>query len=335
MKKALAGPAKPAAKTQPERRAMIAAARGRIAMASASVSKWTRAVDRMADRLLQRAEPMAARWREGARPVAVRWERRIRPVAARWAGRARVIAVRLGRWAGGGARPAAALFFRALAASERHLRAVGASAARAATRTSAVVTPSRALCGVVVASAICLIVAQFVDYRSVEIGQPGYAGLPTVAAPPTVGARTAGQAHSYLLIPVALLAAGLALLALRPERRRGLGRAIAFIGLLCVALILLVDLPAGLDAGAQSSRFAGATAVLRDGFYAELAAAAGLVLGGLLYYARPCRTRTNLYARAASARRRRRRRRASSRARVARSALPPPSGAASAPASPR
>ena len=76
----------------------------------------------------------------------------------------------------------------------------------------------------------------------------------------------------------------------------------------------------GLDAGVQASRFAGATAVLEDGFYAELAAAAGLVLAGLLYYARPCRIRINSSGRAASARRRRPRRRASSRARVARRA---------------
>jgi hypothetical protein len=335
MKKALAGPAKPAAKTQPERRAMIAAARRWIAAPSAWVLKWARAADRRADRVLQRAEPMVARGTKRMRPVAVRWKKHIRPVAVRWARRARAIASRFGRWAGRRARPVAALFFRTLAAAERHLRAAGAGAVKTATRASAAITPSRAICGVVVASAICVVVAQFVDYRSVEIGQPGYASLPAVTAPPTVSARTAGQAHSYLLVPIALLAAGLAVLALRPQRQRGLGRVIAVLGLLCIALILLVDLPAGLDAGAQSSRFAGTIAVLRDGFYAELAAAAGLVLGGLLYYARPCRIRINLYARAASAPRRRRRRRASSQARAARSALPPRSDAASAPASPR
>jgi hypothetical protein len=335
MKKALAGPAKPAAKKQPERRAMIAAARRQIAAASARASQWARALDRRADRLLQRAEPAVARGRAHTRPVALRWQRRVRPLAVRWTARARAAAVRRWRWAGRLARPAAALFFRALATTERHLRAAGAAAARGATRASAAITPSRAICVVVVASAICLVVAQFVDYRSVEIGRPGYAGLPAVATPPTIDAQTSGQAHSYLLVPVALLAAVLAVLALRPGRRRGLGRAIVFLGLLCVALILLVDLPAGLDAGVQSSRFAGATAVLRDGFYAELAAAAGLVLGGLLYYARPCRTRTNSYARVASALRRRRRRRASSPARAARSASQPPNGAASAPASPR
>ncbi len=95
--------------------------------------------------------------------------------------------------------------------------------------------------------------------------------------------------------------------ALRP-RRRGLARAVVVLGLLSLALILLIDRPSGLELGAQASRFAGAHAVLDDGFYAELAAAAALVLGGLLYYARPCRIRINLSGRAASVRRRRRRR---------------------------
>ncbi len=277
MKKALAGPAKPAAKKKPKRRGIVATVRRRA---------------------------------ERARPVLVRW--------AREAGR-RV-------------RPGAALLFRGLAAGERWLRKAGGAAARAATRASAVVTPRRAICGVILASAACLVVSQFVDYRSVEIGQPGYAGLPAVAAPPTVGAKTAGQAHSYLLVPIALLAAVAGVLALQPKRR-GLGRVVIALGLLCLAVILLVDLPAGLDAGAETSRFAGATAVLEDGFYAELAAAAGLVLGGLLYYARPCQIRINLSARAASALRRRPRRRASSRARAARRESRPRNGAGSVPAS--
>jgi hypothetical protein len=224
------------------------------------------------------------------------------------------------------------MLFRGLSRIERRLRALGAVLGRTATRASAVVTPRRAICAVIVASAVCLVVSQFVDYRSVEIGRPGYAGLPAVAAPPTVGAETAGQAHSYLLVPLALLAAVVGVLAIQPRRRR-LGPVVIALGLLCLAVILLVDLPAGLDAGAATSRFAGATAVLEDGFYAELAAAAGLVLGGLLYYARPCRIRINSFARVANALRRRPRRRASSRARAARRGSRPRNDAASAPAS--
>jgi hypothetical protein len=196
---------------------------------------------------------------------------------------------------------------------------VAAASVRAATWASAVITPQRAIGAVIVAAGACLVASQFLDYRAVEIGQPGYAGLPDVARPPTVDVRTAGDAHSYLLVPLGLIAVVLGALAAGRDRRR-LGLAVAALGLLAVAAILLVDLPQGLDEGAQASRFAGATAVLEDGFYAELAAAAGLVLAGLLYYARPCRIRISSSGRAASARRRRPRRRASSRARVARSA---------------
>jgi hypothetical protein len=156
--------------------------------------------------------------------------------------------------------------------------------------------------------------------------------------------QTAGHAHAYLLAPVALLAAALALAALRNERRRGLGRIVFALGALSLAVALLVDLPAGRDVGAEAARFSGARAVLYDGFYAEVAAAAGLLLGGALmvlapkatarYYARPCRTRINLFAKAVRSLRRRRRRRASSRARGARRGSRRRNGAVSAPASP-
>jgi hypothetical protein len=309
MKKALAGPAKRKAKRLPERRAMIAAARGRIAAALAAATAATRRVDRAVARRLEV----------------------VRPVAARWLGRARAAGVRAAQWAWKRARPLLALLLRAFSRAERALLRARDAAVRAATRASAAVTPRRAVAGVVIASAGLLIAAQFLDYRSVEIGQPGYAGLPAVA-PPTEAVRTAGEAHAYLLIPVALLAALVAALTMRSERR-GLGRLVVALGLLSLAVILLVDLPAGLDTGVQASRFSGATAVLEDGFYAELAAAAGLIVGGLLYYARPCRIRINLSGRAASARRRRRRRRGSSPRRGARRSLRPRSGAESAPAS--
>jgi hypothetical protein len=311
MKKALAGPAKRTAKEKPERRAMIAAVGRRI-------RKATVRLDRGADRALQRAAGPLVR-------------------AGRAAGRASVRAVaRL--------RPLAVLLFRSLALVERLLLRTLAAGLGLATRLSALLTPRRAICLAIVAAAGCLVAAQFVDYRAIEIGQQGYAGLPAASAP-TVAAETAGQAHAYLLIPVALLAALLAVVAARNERRRGLGRVILALGLLSLAVILLVDRPAGLDVGSEASRFSAAKAVLDDGFYAEVAAAAGLILGGALlvaapkaaarYHARPCRTRTNSFARAASALRRRRRRRASSRAKGTRRGSRRRNGAVSAPASPR
>lgn len=280
---------------------MIAAAQRRIGKAFARVpaaaARWSRRVDRVANRGLERAHPTLLRARH----------------------RSSAITKRVAGWAGPRLRPPAALFFHGLALAERSLRWSCAATARAATATSAVVTPRRATGAVIVAVAACLVASQFIDYRGVEIGQPGYAGLPGIAKPPTVDVRTAGQAHAYLLVPLGLLAVVLGMLCARRDRRR-LGLGVIGVGFVSVAVILLVDLPHGLDAGAETSRFAGASAVLEDGFYAELAAAAGLVLAGLLYYARPCLIRTNSSGRAASARRRRQRRLDSSRGRVARSA---------------
>jgi hypothetical protein len=216
-------------------------------------------------------------------------------------------------------RPVLALFFRGVALVERGIRRLCALLVRLAGAASEAITPARAAAVVLIAAGACLAVSQFIDYRAVEIGQPGYAGLPQVAHAPTVEARSAGAAHAYLLVPIGIGTVAIGLLALVRERRK-LGLLVAALGLLSVAVILLVDLPAGLDEGSQTSRFAGATAVLEDGFYAELAAAGGMLLAGLLYYARPCRIRISLSGRAASARRRRPRPRASSRARAARSA---------------
>lgn len=310
MKKALAGPAKPTAKKLPERRAMIAAVRRRILVPLAGAAALTRRADREANRLLELAQPPLAHTAQRLRTIAARGAQQFERLL----------------------RPAAALLFAGLAGAERRLRRAGGAGTRAGTRASAVITPRRAIGATILAAAACLIASQFVVYRAVEVGQPAYAGLPGFAAPPTVAARNAVQAHSYLQVLIAALAAVLALAALRPRRRR-LAGGVVLLGLASLAVTLGIDLPAGLNSGPEASRFAGAHPVLEGGFYAELAAAAGLVLGGLLYYARPCRIRTNLSGRAASALRRRRRRRASSRARGARRGSQPRSGAASAPAS--
>ncbi len=278
----------------------------------AALRRRSRQVDRAANRGLERAYPGVVR------------AQRYAALAAR----------RCWVWLWSLLRPLLALFFKGLAAAERAIRRICALLARGATALSRVVTPGRAAAFILFAAGICLVVSQFIDYRGVEIGQPGYAGLPQVAKAPTVEVRTAGEAHAYLLVPIGLAAAVLGLLALVRDRRN-YGLLVAGLGLVAIAVILLVDLPAGLDEGSQSSRFAGATAVLQDGFFAELAAAGGMVLAGLLYYARPCRIRISSSGRVARARRRRPRRRASSRARVARSAWRLRRSAASAPVSPR
>jgi len=259
----------------------------------AALRRWSRQVDRAGNRGLERAHPGVVRARHNGSQV--------------WA------------WLWPRLRPLLALFFRGVALFERGVRWTCALLVRLATAASRVLTPARAAAVVLIATGICLAVSQFIDYRAVEIGQPGYAGLPQVVHAPTVETRTAGAAHAYLLVPIGILAMALGLLALVRERRN-LGLLVAALGLLSIAVVLLVDLPAGLDEGSQTSHFAGANAVLEDGFFAELSAAGGMVLAGLLYYARPCRIRISLSGRAASARRRRPRPRASSRARAARSA---------------
>jgi hypothetical protein len=281
---------------------MIAAVRRRIGAVFAAVPvtavKWTRRIDRGANRGLERAHPGMLRARH----------RTVAAAKGTWI------------WIEPRLRPATALFFRGLAGGELAVRRGCGLGVRAASAASRVVTPRRAIAAVIIAAGVCLVVSQFIDYRGVEIGQPGYADLPgSVAQAPTVEVRTAGQAHAYLLVPIGLLAIGVGALA-GGGRRRRLGLGAAALGLVSVAVILLVDLPNGLDAGAETSRFAGASAALQDGFYAELAAASALIVAGLLYYARPCRIRTNSSGRAASARRRRPRRRASSPATVARRA---------------
>ena len=255
-------------------------------------------------------------------PRVMRFSRRIDRVANRGLERAHPALLAAGDLAWRGLRPLLRWLFLALALVEATLRRLGGGAARAATAAARVLTPRRGIGLTIAAAGGLLVVSQFLDYHGVQIGGPSYAGLPDVAKPPTVDVRTAGQAHSYVLVPVGALVVvlGLAVIARggRAGRLAALGTIVA--GAASLAVILLIDLPQGLDVGVQSSRFAGASAVLEKGFAAELAAAGGVVLGGVLYYARPCLIRISLSGRAASARRRRPRRRASSRGRVARSA---------------
>jgi hypothetical protein len=281
---------------------MIAARPRRV---GTTLGRTTRRLDRAGNRALERAHPPLRRAGRAAAPVGRRARAAALPVLA--------VLARLGRLA-------LAWFLRAVALCERAVRACGRALVRGATSASGVLTPRRAAALVIVAAGAALVVSQFIDYRGVEIGGSQYAGLPDVAQPPAVDVKTAGEAHSYLLIPLAAVAMAIGVLAARRRARGRLGLIVTGLGLVALAVILLVDLPAGLDAGAQTSRFAGASAVLDKGFYAELAAAGGMAIAGLLYYARPCRIRISLSGRAASARRRRPRRPDSSPAKVARSA---------------
>jgi hypothetical protein len=143
-----------------------------------------------------------------------------------------------------------------------------------------VVTPSRAVAAVVLSAALLLGVSQFVDYRGVGIGVPLYEGIEAVAPPPQTDRQPAGSAHSYILLPVAVLALGAMAFALRG--RWQLGRAISLLGVVGIVVSLLIDIPAGLDEGEAALGFEGAEAMLVEGFWVQLASSAVLVVTGLL-----------------------------------------------------
>jgi hypothetical protein len=172
----------------------------------------------------------------------------------------------------------AGLVQRGLAALVAALAAISRGALRLAERYA---TPERVLVLVTGGAAACLIVSQFTAYRGVEVGQPQYTSVSSIAPPPQTDRIDAGAAHAYVLVPLAALALGLALLALISNRWR-LGRLVSAIGLVGIAISLAIDLPKGLDAGTPGIAFAGAKATLTNGFYAELAASAVLVLCGLV-----------------------------------------------------
>ncbi len=261
-----------------------------IAALGSRVTRFNRRIDRVANRGLERSHPVLVR------SAALIWDV-LRPVL---------------RW-----------FFLALAVVEATLRTLGRGTVRAATAVGRVLTPRRGIGLAIAAAGGLLIVSQFMDYHGVQIGEQvelldGVQSAP----PPTVDLQTAGSAHGYALAGVGAIVLVLGLVVIlrggRAARLAALGAILA--GAASLAVILLIDLPAGHDVGAFATRFEGASAVLRKGFAAELAAAGGVLLGGVLYHARPCLIRISLSGRAASARRRRPRPRASSPGRVARSA---------------
>jgi hypothetical protein len=157
--------------------------------------------------------------------------------------------------------------------------ALAAAAGRVLEVAERYATPERVLVLVTGGAAGCLIYSQFVAYRGVEVGQPQYSEVSTVAPAPQTDRIDAGAAHAYVLIPLAVIAVVIAIVALLSGRWR-LGRLVSIVGLIGIAVSLAIDLPKGLDAGTAGASFAGANATLTEGFYAQLAASAVLVLCG-------------------------------------------------------
>lgn len=175
----------------------------------------------------------------------------------------------------------------------------GKAVGRLVERADRILTPARVTLAVAVGAALMLGWSQFIDYRAVEIGQPGYSGVLDVVSAPTTDARTPIDEHSFLLVAAALAALIASVAAARGRRRAGL--VVAGAGLLAIVVALLVDLPAGTDASDVAAAYSGAEPVLLAGFWLELAAGLGLVCCGALLATAP------RAARRRSAKRRRRR----------------------------
>jgi hypothetical protein len=142
------------------------------------------------------------------------------------------------------------------------------------------ITPARGLAAIAAVALVTVAVTEFADYRAVSIGAPDYSGKELVAPAPRVDERTAGSAHSNLLLPLALV--GGVILALSVRGRWQLARLLSVIGVIVIAVSLLNDLPKGLDEGGTALEYEGAEANLLGPFWAQLGAGAVLACCGLL-----------------------------------------------------
>jgi hypothetical protein len=157
-----------------------------------------------------------------------------------------------------------------------------APATRAAGRFLSIhVRPAGTVAFVAAAAAVALGVSQFFDYSGVEVSASLYAGeVGTTAPVPLTALERGGDAHLWLLLPVAVVALVLIVQTYRGNWR--LGRIVGALGLFAVLVSLAIDLPQGLDGGQAGVSFSDTRAVLIEGFWAQLSAAVALVFCGPL-----------------------------------------------------
>jgi hypothetical protein len=196
-----------------------------------------------------------------------------------------------------------------LTAWRRALRPLAAALARLAVATYRALarhlTPARAVALVCLVALAALFASQWLDYRTVAIGTDAYSGVvETVTGAPEVDRARAGDAHAWVMLPLALT--GLVALVLAFAGRPRAARLLVAVGAAVLAISLLVDLPNGLDVGAAGVAYEGAAATLIEGFWLQIAAAAVLIAAGAMLprYLRPAAVGA---AREPRARRRRRR----------------------------
>ena len=161
------------------------------------------------------------------------------------------------------------------------IRIVARALARLVRAAAVVVTPTRALTALVAGAAVLLLLSQFADYRSVSVGADDYTDVATVAPAPVKERGEPHDAHSWVMLPVAIGCLAVLAVALR-RRRWKLLRVIAVAGLGVIAVSLLVDRPAGLDRGGLDLAYDGVQATLLGGFYAQLFSGVLLVASSLL-----------------------------------------------------
>jgi hypothetical protein len=142
------------------------------------------------------------------------------------------------------------------------------------------VTPARAAVAVALGATAALAASQFFDYREVTAGTPAYSGVEAVAPAPPVSSDPTGAAHAWVMLPIAALA--LAVIVLATRGRWQLSRLLIPLGLIVIGVAILVDVPAGLDEGSAATEYQGAEASLLEGFWAQVAAGATLIVCGPL-----------------------------------------------------
>lgn len=138
--------------------------------------------------------------------------------------------------------------------------------------------------GVAVVTAVAIVAlaaSQWTDYRGVVVGTDGYSpSLELVAPAPEVSSERAGEAHSWVMVPLAAAAFAVAALALRGRKR--LARLLVPIGVAVIVIAVVVDRPKALDEGSVAIAYQGAEARLLEGFWLQIAAGAVLIACGLL-----------------------------------------------------
>lgn len=150
------------------------------------------------------------------------------------------------------------------------------------------VTPARAVAAVCLVAIVSLAASQWVDYRTISVGNDAYSGdLAAVAPAPEVNRQQAGDAHLWAFVPLAGAALVGLVLALRGRSRAA--RLLIAVGVAAIVISVAVDAPKGLDEGNAALTYEGAEAHLLEGFWLQIAAGAVLIAGGLLLprYLRP------------------------------------------------